>query len=107
MTYKFVKDFIEVNQSLFNTEYDRLTFECLCEAIIDIIQHKDDKGYDVINSIYDDVYKPFLKSMLEHQNDLMNTISYLMKYGTKITLCNEDFKNIEKELKEKKYETIT
>jgi hypothetical protein len=30
-----------------------------------------------------------------------------MKYGTKITLCNEDFKNIEKELKENKYETIT
>lgn len=46
--------------------------------------------------------------MLEHQNDLMNTISDLIKYGTKITLCNEDYKNIEKEFKEKKkYETIT
>ncbi len=111
MTYKSSKNFIENNLSLFNTEYDRLTFEYLCEAIINIINHKDDKGYDVIYSIYDDVYKPFLKAMLEHQNDLMETISYLMKYGTKITLCNEDFKNIEKEfkkeLKEKKYETIT
>ena len=107
MKYAAVKIFIEGNPSLFNTEYDRLTFEYLCEAIIDIIQHKDDKDYDVISSIYDDVYKPFLKSMLEHQNDLMETISTLMKYGTKITLCNEDYKNIEKELKEKKYETIT
>jgi len=111
MKYAAPKIFIEGNPSLFNTEYDRLTFEYLCEAIIDIIQHKDDKNYDVISSIYDDVYKPFLKAMLEHQNDLIETISYLMKYGTKITLCNEDFKNIEKELKkelkEKKYETIT
>ena len=107
MKYAAAKIFIEGNPSLFNTEYDRLTFEYLCEAIIDIIQHKDDKDYDVINSIYDDVYKPFLKAMLEHQNDLMETISNLMKYGTKITLCNEDYKNIEKELKKKKYETIT
>lgn len=93
MKYAAVKFFIEGNPSLFNTEYDRLTFEYLCEAIIDIIQHKDDKDCDVINSIYDEVYKPFLKSMLEHQNDLMNTISTLMKYGTKITLCSEDFEN--------------
>lgn len=98
MTYKFVKKFVEGNPSLFNTEYDRLTFEYLCEAIIDIIQHKDDKNYDVIYSIYDDVYKPFLKSMLEHQNDLIETISNLMKYGTKITLCNEDFENVKAEL---------
>lgn len=107
MKYGDVKIFIKGNPSLFNTEYDRLTFEYLCEAIINIIQHKDDEDYDVISSIYDDIYKPFLKSMLEHQNDLMETISNLMKYGTKITLCNEDYKNIEKELKKNKYETIT
>ena len=107
MKYGDVKIFIEGNPSLFNTEYDRLTFEYLCEAIINIIHHTDDKDHDVINSIYNDVYKPFLKSMLEHQNDLIETISNLMKYGTKITLCNEDYKNIEKELKKKKYETIT
>jgi hypothetical protein len=98
MTYKGVKNFIESNLSLFNTEYDRLTFEYLCEAIIDIIQHKDDKDYDVISSIYKDVYKPFLKSMLEHQNDLINTISDLMKYGTKITLSNKDYENVKAEL---------
>ncbi len=88
----------KINQSLFNTEFDRLTFEYLCEAIIDIIQHKDDKNYDVISSIYDNVYKPFLKSMLEHQNDLMNTISDLIKFGTKITLSNKDYENIKVEL---------
>ena len=112
MKYAAVKIFIEGNPSLFNTEYDRLTFEYLCEAIIDIIHYKDDKNYDVIYSIYDDVYKPFLKAMLEHQNDLIETISNLMKYGTKITLCNEDFENIKaelikKDIEEKKYETIT
>ena len=106
MIYKGVKNFIEVNSSLFNTEYDRLTFEYLCEAIINIINHKDDKDYDVISSIYDDVYKPFLKSMLEHQNDLMNTISELIKYGTKITLSNKDYENVKAELI-KKHETIT
>ena len=104
MLYTIVKMFIKDNPSLFNTEYDRLTFEYLCEAIIDIIQHKDDKDYDVINSIYDDVYKPFLKTMLEHQNDLMETISNLMKYGTKITLCNEDFENVKAKLIKKDIE---
>lgn len=98
MKYAAVKIFIEGNPSLFNTEYDRLTFEYLCEAIIDIIQHKDDKNYDVISSIYDDVYKPFLKAMLEHQNDLMNTISDLIKYGTKITLSNKDYENVKAKL---------
>ena len=104
--YPDVNNFITLNPSLFNTEYDRLTFEYLCEAIIDIIQHKDDKDYDVICSIYDDVYKPFLKSMLEHQNDLMETISYLMKYGTKITLCNEDFEKVKIELLKKDNKTL-
>lgn len=84
----------KIDQSLFNTEFDRLTFEYLCEAIIDIIQHKDDKDYDIVNSIYENIYKPFLKTMLEHQNDLIETISNLMKYVTKINLCNEDFENV-------------
>ena len=94
----YTEMFIKDNLSSFNTEYDRLTFEYLCEAIIDIINHKDDKNYDVISSIYENIYKPFLKDMLEHQNDLINTISDLMKYGTKITLCNEDFENVKAEL---------
>ena len=79
----YTEMFIKDNLSSFNTEYDRLTFEYLCEAIIDIINHKDDKNYDVISSIYENIYKPFLKDMLEHQNDLINTISDLMKYGTR------------------------
>ena len=74
----------KIDQSLFNTEFEKLSFENLCEAIIDIMQHKDDKDYDIVNSIYENIYKPFLKDMLEHQNDLIYTILDLMKYnGTK------------------------
>jgi hypothetical protein len=104
--YPEVNNFITLNPSLFNTEYDKNTFGCLCEAIIEIIVHKDNEDNDVICSIYDDVYKPFLKSMLEHQNDLMETISYLMKYGTKITLCNEDFEKVKIELLKKDNKTL-
>lgn len=96
--YSDVNNFIILNSSLFNTEYDKTTFVYLCEAIIDIINHKDDKDNNIINMIYEEVYNPFLKSLLEHQNDLIETISNLMKYGTKITLCNEDFEHVKAEL---------
>lgn len=99
--YPDVNNFITLNSSLFNTEYDKNTFGCLCEAIIEIIVHKDNEDNDVINMIYDEVYEPFLKTMLEHQNDLIETISNLMKYGTKITLCNEDFEKVKIELLKK------
>lgn len=96
--YSDVNNFIKVNSSLFNTEYDKITFANLCDAIMEIIKHKDEQNFIDIDLIYEIIYVPFLKSMLEHQNDLIETISNLMKYGTKITLCNEDFEHVKAEL---------